>query len=112
MEIDAYLPLKPDVFLILAILRREPAHGYGLIQEAEESTDGRLRLQAGALYRRLRWMLDEGLIAEVEGGDERRRTYRITDLGEAVVRAEARRMAELMDVAGLGEVLDLREEAP
>lgn len=112
MEIDAYLPLKPDVFLILAILRREPTHGYGLIQASEERADGRLPLQAGALYRRLRWMLDEGLIAEVEDGEERRRTYRLTELGEGVVRAEARRMAELMGVAGLEDVLDLGREAP
>lgn len=105
MRIDAYLPLKPDVFVVLAILRRGPAHGYALMREAKDRTRGRVTLQAGALYRRLRWMLDQGLIEELDGDGERRRTYRITALGERVARAEAERMAELVAVAGLDDVL-------
>ena len=48
------LPLKPDVFLILMILIDGESHGYGIIKEAEARTNGELRLQAGALYRRLK----------------------------------------------------------
>ncbi len=96
-------PLKPDVFLILMILIDGDAHGYGIIKEAEARTDGELRLQAGALYRRLKWMLDEGIIDEIDerpaGGDDRRRYYRISALGVETVEAEATRMAGLVDAA-------------
>ncbi|MCH7824593.1 MAG: helix-turn-helix transcriptional regulator [Acidobacteria bacterium] len=97
------LPLKPDVFLILMILIDGDAHGYGIIKEAEARTDGELKLQAGALYRRLKWMLDEGLIGEIDerptGSDDRRRYYRISALGIEAVKAEATRMARLVDAA-------------
>ena len=97
------LPLKPDVFLILMILIDDDAHGYGIIKEAETRTGGELKLQAGALYRRLKWMLDEGLINEIDGrpagADDRRRYYRISALGFEAVKAEATRMARLVDDA-------------
>ena len=99
------LPLKPDVFLILMILIDGDAHGYGIIKEAEKRTGGQVRLQAGALYRRLKWMLDEGLIDDLDhrpvddSGDQRRRYYRITALGRRAAEAEATRMAELVEAA-------------
>ncbi len=102
---DTKLPLKPDVFLILMILIDGESHGYGIIKEAEARTNGELRLQAGALYRRLKWMLDEALIEELAeapaggGTDERRRYYAISALGIEAVEAEATRMAALVDAA-------------
>jgi DNA-binding PadR family transcriptional regulator len=102
---DTKLPLKPDVFLILMILIDGESHGYGIIKEAEVRTNGDLKLQAGALYRRLKWMLDEALIEELTeapagaGNDERRRYYAISALGIETVEAEATRMAALVDAA-------------
>jgi DNA-binding PadR family transcriptional regulator len=102
---DVKLPLKPDVFLILMILIDGESHGYGIIKEAEKRTGGELQLQAGALYRRLKWMLESGLIEELgareasPGSDERRRYYRIAPLGVETVAAEATRMAALVDAA-------------
>jgi DNA-binding PadR family transcriptional regulator len=102
---DLKLPLKPDVFLILMILIDGESHGYGIIKEAEKRTGGELELQAGALYRRLKWMLEAGLIEELDsreaspGSDERRRYYRISPLGVETVAAEATRMAALVDAA-------------
>lgn len=101
----AFLPLKPDVFMILTILAGEERHGYGIMQEAGERSGGRIRLQAGALYRRLKWMLDQGFIRETappsasEGEGERRRYYQVTSFGRRVAEAEARRMAELLSAA-------------
>lgn len=93
-----YLPLKPDVLAVLMILVDGDTHGYGIIKEAARRTDGRMQLQAGALYRRLKWMLAEGLIEELEPNavsddGDRRRTYGVTPLGRAVAGAEAERMA-------------------
>lgn len=109
----SFLPLKPDVFLILTVLAGGDQYGYGIMQEAEERSLGRTRIQAGPLYRRLRWMLEEEMIQEVgervggEDPEERRRYYRITPFGRRVAAAEARRMGELLaaaqEVALIGE---------
>ena len=62
----SFLPLKPDVLQILLVLSERDRHGYGIIQDVAKATAGRMRLQAGALYRRLEWLLDHGVIAELE----------------------------------------------
>jgi DNA-binding PadR family transcriptional regulator len=80
-------------------------HGYAIIQDVAARTDNQLRLGAGTLYRSLQRMLEQGLIVETgdrpapELDDERRRYYRITAFGEAVARAEARRLTELVRLA-------------
>ncbi len=99
-----YLPLKPDVFLILMALSNGDSYGYALIQLVAELSGGKVRLQAGALYRRLRWLLEEELIEErderpTESTDERRRYYALTPRGWEVVRAEAARMRDLTRTA-------------
>lgn len=106
------LPLKPDVFLILTILARGERYGYAILQEAEGMSAGRVRLHAGALYRRLKWMLEAGLIreldrlpAEDEGDDERRRYYGVTPFGRRVADAEARRMGELLSAARRADLI-------
>lgn len=85
-------------------------HGYGIIQDVAQRTSDRLKLGAGTLYRSLQRMLEDDLIVEVserelrsrpgaDRDDERRRYYRITRFGEAVARAEARRLTELVRLA-------------
>jgi DNA-binding PadR family transcriptional regulator len=102
---SSFLPLKPDVFLILTILAEGNRHGYGIMQAAESWAGRGMEIQAGALYRRLRWMTREGLIQEVHGPDtasqsgDRRRTYRITHFGRRVAQEEGLRMAELLAAA-------------
>ncbi len=102
---DAFLPLQPAVFHILISLAEEERHGYAILQEVAERTGGAVRLSAGTLYRSIQRLLEQGLIAETterpapELDDERRRYYRITPLGAAAVRAEARRLAEMLRMA-------------
>ncbi len=106
-----FLPLKPDVFLILTILAEGERHGYAIMQAAEDWREGGMEIQAGALYRRLKWMMEERLITEVAGGtgpetsDERRRSYRVTDFGRRVAGAEARRMGSLLAAARDAELV-------
>ena len=100
-----YLPLKTDVLLVLLVLQRHELHGYGIIQEVGERSDGAITLQTGALYRLLKRLVADALIessgrksaADAEG--ERRRFYRLTRLGAAVLAAEVERMARLVHVA-------------
>src|SRR5213596_1205916 len=103
--VDALLPLPPATFHILLALAHEDRHGYAIIQDVEARTGGALRLSPGTLYRSIQRMLEQGLIVETQDrpapelDDERRRYYRITPFGEAVARAEARRLADLVKLA-------------
>src|SRR5579864_8531463 len=104
-EAHDLLPLQAATFHILLALADEDRHGYAIIQDVADRTDGAIRLSAGTLYRSIQRMLEDGLIVEPrerpspEEDDERRRYYRITPLGRAVARAEARRRADLVRMA-------------
>jgi len=101
-EIDRHLPLKPVYFLILMVLLNGDRHGYGLVKEIDQRTNGGVRLEPGNLYRFIRKLLDLGLVGEAgaqaadDSEDERRRYYTITPLGRAVVSAETARMKQLV----------------
>ena len=105
MKPDTLLPLPTATFHILLALAGEDRHGYGIILEVAARTGGKLKLSAGTLYRSIQRMLERGLIVETEErpapelDDERRRYYRITAFGRAVARAEASRLAELVENA-------------
>ena len=104
-DVAALLPLPPATFHILLAVAHDDRHGYAIIQDIEQRTGGELRLSAGTLYRSIQRMLEQGLLSETterpapEHDDERRRYYRITPFGAAAARAEARRMAGLVDMA-------------
>ena len=99
-----FLPLKPLDLQILLALTEEERHGYGLVQAVSDRTDGLITLEPGNLYRVVRRLLDDGLVSEsarrdapdVADGDQRRRYYRITALGQRVVAAELRRLDQLV----------------
>ena len=99
--VEALLPLPPATFHILLALAAGERHGYAIILDVEARTRGELRLSAGTLYRAVARMVEQGLIVEVEkrrtrADDERRRYYRITGFGQAVARAEVRRLLQLV----------------
>jgi DNA-binding PadR family transcriptional regulator len=104
-EAGSFLPLPPATFHILLALADEARHGYAIIQDVAARTGGALKLSAGTLYRSIQRLLEQGLISEPrerpapEDDDERRRYYRITALGTAVAKAEARRLADLVRMA-------------
>jgi len=105
MTPDDFLPLKPDAFYVLLVLLHGERHGYAIMREADERSGGRVELQAGALYRLLRRMLDDGRVVEsqrrpaADADDERRRYYRATALGRRVLAADVDRMASLVEAA-------------
>jgi len=105
LDINAQLPLPPATFHILLALAGEDRHGYGIIQDVETRTGGELRLSPGTLYRSIQRMQEHGLIVETrtrpapEDDHERRRYYRITPFGQAVAKAEARRLTQLVKMA-------------
>ena len=97
--------LTPTMFYILLALGDVERHGYGIMQELGSRTEGRVKLGPGTLYGSIKRMLAEGLIVEsaerpgLETGDERRRYYRLTNLGRRVAMQEARLLARLVEVA-------------
>ena len=99
------LPLTPPVFHILVALSDGERHGYAIMRQVAEDTDGALQLGPGTLYGCLRRMLAAGLIEESDWrpdsqlDDERRRYYRISDFGTRVVKAESKRLAEAVTAA-------------
>ncbi len=100
-----FSPLKQDTFYVLLVLLSGERHGYAIMRDAADSSNQRVVLQAGALYRLLARLLEDGLVVEsqrrpaADADDERRRYYRITPLGKRVLAADAERMAALADVA-------------
>jgi DNA-binding PadR family transcriptional regulator len=102
-EIEGLLPLAPAFLHILIALGDGERHGYSIMQDVAERTDGRVRMSPGTLYGSIKRMLAEGLIEELTtgaaGADERRRFYRITRFGRRVAAAEAQRLASLLSQA-------------
>lgn len=98
-------PLTPAAFHILLAISDREKHGYGIMQEVAAMTDGSVTLGPGTLYRSIKALLTEGLIEESSErpdpalDDERRRYYRLTEVGRGVAESEAERLAALVRVA-------------
>lgn len=101
----SFLPLTPAIAHILLALADQDRHGYAIMQEVERLTDGVARMGPGTLYGTIKRMIASGLLEEAderpdpELDDERRRYYRATALGRAVLAAETARMATLLGAA-------------
>ena len=99
-----FLPLSALDFQVLAVLVRGPLHGYAIVQATQERFPDQPVLEIGSLYRIISRMLDDGLIEEVAKPEDvpesgrKRRFYRATELGVAVLRAEADRVRSLLSV--------------
>ena len=95
--------------MILLALRDEERHGYAIIRDALDRSEGTVRLQTGALYRLLHRLLEDGLVEESarrpapDSDDERRRYYRLSPLGAEVLAAELDRLARLVAASGGGK---------
>ena len=83
-------------YILLSLL--EPLHGYGIMQNVERLSGGRLRLAAGTLYGAISTMLEKGWITALDSmADSRKKEYVITEAGREVLRAEYVRLKELVD---------------
>jgi DNA-binding PadR family transcriptional regulator len=111
---ESLLPLTAVAFEILLTLSDADAHGYHIMQEIERRTGGAIVLHPGTLYRALARLLDEAIVEEVddrqdERADARRRSYRLTKFGRAVLKAEAVRLEQQVRAARARRLLR-REE--
>ena len=105
------LPLTSLTYHVLLALADSDRHGYGIIKEVEERTNGQVELETGTLYAAIKRMRDDNLIGVVPkkerpvGEDSRRRTYRLTPFGSQVLIAESQRLAHLLGIAAEKNVL-------
>ena len=92
------MSLKPEDFHVLLVLSRGERHGYGIMKDVEAESHGEVRIGIGSLYRLLGRLMRARLVAatSARGPDDRRRNYRLTPLGERVLREESRRLADLV----------------
>ena len=95
--------LSTQVFQILLSLADQDLHGYAIIQDVAERTDGEVRLTASTLYAAVKRLLEQGLIDEVSSrsrdDDPRRRYYHLTPVGRKTARDEALRLERLAAMA-------------
>ena len=91
-------PTRAEFHVLLA-LRHSARHGYSIMQDVEELSDGQLRLGPGTLYTAIKRLLAAGLIAECEADGDRRRCYRLTRKGRTVAAEEAQQLSNLVRIA-------------
>lgn len=96
------MPLTEAVYYILLALRK-PNHGYGIIQEVEQLTGGRVVLGAGTLYGAIQTLQKKNWIElySIDTESRKKKEYQITDLGREVFEAERLRLEELLENAAL-----------
>lgn len=89
------IALTEAVFYILLALQ-EPLHGYGIMQQVERLSRGRVRLAAGTLYGALSTLVEKGWIRALPGeANSRKKEYQITEAGLGAAREELARLKEL-----------------
>lgn len=100
-----YIPLSPATLHILLSLAGEDRHGYGIMQEVARQSDGQYKLGPGTLYDNLQKLMERRLVQAVgrrPGDDDpRRRYYRLSPLGHAVLSMEVARLEDVIREARL-----------
>ncbi len=97
-----FIPLKSQWFHIMLSLATGEQHGYGIMQEVLNRTDGKVRLWPATLYGSIKRLTEADLIESSderpspELDDARRRYYRLTALGKLVLDAECDRLQQLV----------------
>lgn len=109
----AATPLSARDWHVLMALSAEDLHGYGIMKAVERDSEGRVSAEIGSLYRVLDRLLEEGLVHEVDAPDgapsetrgRPRRYYGLTESGRAVLRTEAVRLRDALDLARARKLL-------
>ena len=110
----SFLPLTNLAFHVLVALAEEDRHGYGIIKDIEERSNGEISIRSGALYTVIQRLQESGLIENAPGpqdpgGDARRKYYHITPLGRETAALEATRLKQMVDVARQRRLVPRRE---
>lgn len=106
-EFEASLPLTESTFLILLSLASGPRHGYAIMKDVADLSEGRVQLSTGTLYGALKRLLNQAWIQRAEAGPgstaggRPRKEYLLTDRGQRAFDAEVARLESLLAAADL-----------
>ena len=115
---QSLLPLSNLVFEVLVSLADQDRHGYGIIKDIEQRTQGALSVRSGALYTVIQRLLESGLVQTAptpegeDAVDARRKYYSITGLGREVAALEGARLAQMVAAARSRHLISEREIHP
>ncbi|MBQ2310265.1 MAG: PadR family transcriptional regulator [Erysipelotrichales bacterium] len=92
---DNIVLTEATYYILLALVN--PQHGYGIMQETEAMSNGRVHLAAGTLYGALNAMTEKGWIEQLPTEDgSRKKNYQLTVSGLEVLTRELKRLKELV----------------
>lgn len=104
-DLSDFLPLSAATLHILLSLAGGDMHGYGIMQEVARQSEGQYKLGPGTLYDNLQKLISRKLVQEIgrrpDDDDSRRRYYRLSSLGTAVLSAEVARLDDVVREAKL-----------
>jgi DNA-binding PadR family transcriptional regulator len=92
-------PLTPAVFHILLALYGRKRHGYDIMQQVKEDSEGAVTMGPGTLYGSLDRMIEAGLVVKSDTSDPRRIYYKLTALGQTAMKAESDRLSVVAALA-------------
>lgn len=106
-----YNQLPQVAFAILLAISLKPRHGYEIMKQVAEDSEGKIKLRPGALYTSIKQLNDQGLIEEVDAeADSRRRYYRLSKAGKKTLAAELKYYQATVRLARDRKVLTLEPE--
>lgn len=92
--------------MILRTLKRQPLHGYALVQHIKRTSDDLLQIEEGSLYPALQRLLKEELVKaewNVSSTNRRVRVYKLTAAGAKHLELEVSRFERMLE--GIARVL-------
>ena len=98
-----FLPLSPAALHIVLSLNRGERHGYAIMSDVEQLSDGVIKLGPGTMYGTIKKLVSQGIIEQTDTrpdpalDDQRRKYYRLTGLGQAACDSEIQRLANLLE---------------
>ncbi len=101
-----HLPLTEATYFILLSLAPEPKHGYAIMKDVQELSQGRINFSTGTLYGAIKRLLEQNWIQRMDetvsdNNGQLRKAYALTELGHRILRAEVERLTALVQVASL-----------
>lgn len=110
-NVESQIPLTETILLILLSMAQGPRHGYAIMKEVADLSEGRVSLSTGTLYGALARLLEDGSIERVPEQDQgetgrNRKEYRLTPRGQRLLNLELHRMETLVSMARLRTVRD------
>ena len=108
--------LTPSHLHILLSLAHGPSHGYAIMQEVQQRTDGRVKLGPGSLYWAIKRLVDAGFLEETpppsaQSDGPSRRYYVLTPSGHDVLRSEVEILADIVRFAEAQKLIHRETEA-